>query len=170
MNVDESYTEVVSKARRSPTSLDRTREPISLGRDAIISGVNDIASPCFVNNHGIAIINYRQAKGSVILSQMLSEAIRFQTVLETLLGLHDDSSSPNTHRIIWEHQNEWSRLGGVIHRTFKKNLRGDEEMQILKTNYFVRVILSDTGSNSFRDLSPSTGSKRKCKLALTEKG
>ncbi|VFQ89829.1 unnamed protein product [Cuscuta campestris] len=110
MNVDESYTEVVQKACRSPTSPDRTREHISLGRDAIISAVNDIASSWFVNDHGIAIINYCQAKGSVILFQMLSEVIRFQTVLETLLGLHEDSSSPNTHRIIWEHQNAWSRL------------------------------------------------------------
>ncbi|VFQ87444.1 unnamed protein product [Cuscuta campestris] len=53
----------------------------------MIGAVDSIASPWHVDDNGIAIISQSKAKSAVVLIQMISEAIRFHTVLDTLAGL-----------------------------------------------------------------------------------
>ncbi|RAL41252.1 hypothetical protein DM860_010046 [Cuscuta australis] len=93
----------------------------------MIGAVDSIASPWHVDDNGIVIISQSKAKSAVVLIQMISEAIRFHTVLDTLAGLDVFcSTEPNLHRQIWVDQNRWSQIGKDIFKNLRA-LHGIEE-------------------------------------------
>ncbi|VFQ89827.1 unnamed protein product [Cuscuta campestris] len=117
-NVIGNYMELTPLSRQHPYGDAPTLKDVHLCREAIITAVNVIASPWQVDEHGIAIIDARKAKASIILFQMISESIRFHSVSEIMSGLVFVASDPFRHNKIWKYQNRWWHVSDDIHELF----------------------------------------------------